>query len=86
MASELKRLQLQVAQAEAVARLQVVQTEINARTAEMRSWRCATGSATRLLKTDREVLRKMRHGDDEPVQAANAVKAAVADEWPCEDP
>ena len=35
VASELKRLQLQLAQAEAAARLQVVQTEMEARSAEM---------------------------------------------------
>jgi circadian clock protein KaiC len=66
VASELKRLQLQVAQAEAVARLQVVQTEINARSAEMSVLALATGSATRLLKSDQEVLRKLRHGDADP--------------------
>src|SRR5687768_3933699 len=61
VASELKRLQLQVAQAEAVARLQVVQTEIDARNAEISVLALATGSATRLLKSDQEVLRKLRH-------------------------
>jgi circadian clock protein KaiC len=74
VASELKRLQLQVAQAEAVARLQVVQTEINARTAEMSVLALATGSATRLLKSDQEVLRKLRHGDAEPVKPRTAIK------------
>ena len=65
VASELKRLQLQVAQAEAVARLQIVQTEIDARSAEMSVLALATGSASRLLKSDQEVLRKLRHGDTE---------------------
>jgi circadian clock protein KaiC len=76
VATELKRLQLQVAQAEAVARLQVVQTEINARTAEMSVLALATGSATRLLKSDQEVLRKLRHGDAEPAKTRIAVKVA----------
>jgi circadian clock protein KaiC len=62
-AAELKRLQLQLAQAEAAARLQVVQTEMEARSAEMALLAAATGSATRLLATDREVLRRMRHAD-----------------------
>ena len=74
VASDLKRLQLQVAQAEAVARLQVVQTEIDARSAEMSVLALATGSATRLLKSDQEVLRKLRHGDAEPVKPRVAVK------------
>ena len=74
VASDLKRLQLQVAQAEAVARLQVVQTEIDARNAEMSVLALATGSATRLLKSDQEVLRKLRHGDAEPVKPRVAVK------------
>jgi len=74
VASDLKRLQLQVAQAEAVARLQVVQTEIDARSAEMSVLALATGSATRLLKSDQEILRKLRHGDAEPVKARVAIK------------
>ncbi len=65
VASELKRLQLQVSQAEAVARLQVVQTEIDAREAEMSVLALATGSASKLEVVDREVLHRMRHGDDE---------------------
>jgi circadian clock protein KaiC len=76
VASELKRLQLQVAQAEAVARLQVVQTEINARNAEISVLALATGSATRLLKSDQEVLRKLRHGDADPIKPGTAVKAS----------
>ena len=65
VASDLKRLQLEVAQAEAVARLQVVQAEMNARSAEISVLALATQSATKLVATDREVLRKMRHGDNE---------------------
>jgi circadian clock protein KaiC len=63
--SELKRLQLQVAQAEAAARLQVVQTEMEARAAEINVLALATGKASKLLVTDRAVLRKMRHADAE---------------------
>jgi circadian clock protein KaiC len=69
VATVLKRLQLQVAQAEAEARLQVVQTEINARAAEMEVLTLATGSARSQRVTDHEVLRQMRHGDAVPVIA-----------------
>jgi circadian clock protein KaiC len=65
VAAELKRLQLQLAQAEAVARLRVVQTEMEARDAEIALLVDATGSASKLVKTDRAVLRKMRHADEE---------------------
>jgi circadian clock protein KaiC len=65
VATELKRLQLQLAQAEAVARLQVVQTEMDARNAEIAVLAQATGSAAKLLATDKAVLRTMRHADKE---------------------
>ncbi|MEX2283892.1 MAG: ATPase domain-containing protein, partial [Gemmatimonadota bacterium] len=65
VAAELKRLQLQTAQAEAAARLQVIQTEMEARSAEIDLLAHATGSASRLLATDQAVLRKMRHADEE---------------------
>jgi circadian clock protein KaiC len=65
VAGELKRLQLQLAQAEAAARLQVVQTEMEARSAEIAVLADATGSASELQKTDRAVLRKMRHADED---------------------
>ena len=65
VATELKRLQLQLAQAEAAARLQVVQTEMEARSAEIAVLAHATGSASKLLVTDQAVLRKMRHADEE---------------------
>jgi circadian clock protein KaiC len=65
VAGDLKRLQLQLAQAEAAARLQVVQTEIEARSAEIAVLADATGSASRLLRTDRATMRKMRHADEE---------------------
>ena len=75
VASELKRLQLQVAQAEAVARLQVVQTEIDARRAEMTVLALATGSATQLQASDRKMLRKLRHGDAETVKPKIVARA-----------
>jgi circadian clock protein KaiC len=65
VAADLKRLHLKLAQAEAAARLQVVKTEMEARSAEIDVLTLATGSATKLLATDRAVLRKMRHADDE---------------------
>jgi hypothetical protein len=54
-----------LAQAEAGARLQVVKTEMEARSAEMGVLALATGSESELRKTDRAVLRKMRHADEE---------------------
>jgi circadian clock protein KaiC len=63
VAAELKRLQLQLAQAEAEARLRVVQTEMEARRAEIALLVDATGSASKLVSTDRAVLRKLRHAD-----------------------
>jgi circadian clock protein KaiC len=65
VAAELDRLQLQLAQAEAAARLQVVQTEMEARSAEIAVLADATGSASTLVKTDHAVLRKMRHADED---------------------
>jgi circadian clock protein KaiC len=72
-ATEFKRLQLQLAQAEAAARLLVVQTEMKARSAEIAVLALATGSASKLLVTDREVLRKMRHADKELRRPRRAV-------------
>jgi circadian clock protein KaiC len=69
VAGVLKRLQLKLAQAEAAARLQVVQTEIEARSAEIAVLADATGSATDLLITDRATMRKMRHADEEDYPA-----------------
>jgi circadian clock protein KaiC len=66
-ATELKRLQLQLAQAEASARLQVIQTEMEARRAEIAVLADTTGSASLLLKSDQAMLRKMRHADEDVV-------------------
>jgi circadian clock protein KaiC len=65
VATDLKRLQLQLGQAEAAARLQVIQTEMDARSAEIAVLADATATASRLVVSDRAVLRKMRHADDE---------------------
>jgi circadian clock protein KaiC len=79
VAADLKRLQLQLAQAEAAARLQVVKTEMEARSAEIAVLAEATGSASKLLVTDRAVLRKMRHADAEvmtlPVRTGTKARA-----------
>jgi circadian clock protein KaiC len=77
VAAELKRLQLQLLQAEAVARLQVVQTEMEARSAEIALLADATGSASKLLKTDRAMLRKMRHADEERPPTRTGTSTAV---------
>ncbi|HXG71198.1 MAG TPA: circadian clock protein KaiC, partial [Gemmatimonadaceae bacterium] len=61
--AEFKRLQLHLAQAEAAARLQVIQTEMEARTAQMALLSAATGRAATVRKTDRATLRKLRHAD-----------------------
>jgi len=67
VATDLKRLQLRLAQAEATARLQVVQTEIEAREAELAVLDRATGSASQLFVADQSVLRRMRHADEDAV-------------------
>jgi circadian clock protein KaiC len=66
VAAEHKRLQLQLGQAEAAARLQVVKTEMEARSAEIAVLADATGSASTLLRTDQATLRKLRHADEDP--------------------
>jgi circadian clock protein KaiC len=64
-ATVLKQLQLKLAQAEAEARLQVIKTEMEARSAEIRLLALETGTDSDLVATDRAVLRRMRHADDE---------------------
>ncbi len=64
-ATDLKRLHLRLSQAEAAARLQVVQTEMEARDAEIDVLARATGSASKLVVTDRAMMRKLRHADAE---------------------
>jgi circadian clock protein KaiC len=75
VAADLKRVQLQLSQAEAAARLQVVQTEMEARSAEISVLAEATGSASKLLKTDRAMVRRMRHADDDVRVAARTGSA-----------
>jgi circadian clock protein KaiC len=65
VAADLKRLHLQLAQAEAAARLEVVRTEMEARSAEIAVLADATGSASALQRTDQATLRHMRHADKE---------------------
>ncbi len=64
-AISLKRLHLELAQADAAARLLVIQTEVKARAAEIDVLTSTTGEASALLATDRAVLRRMRHADDD---------------------
>ena len=72
--TEHKRLQLQLGQAEAAARLQVVRTEMEARDAEIAVLAAATGHAAKLRVTDRAALRKLRHADDEVPVATRAAR------------
>lgn len=65
VAAELKRVQLVLAQAEAAARLQVVQTEMDARRAEIDLLAAATGSDRSVKTTGRAMLLKLRHADDD---------------------
>ena len=64
-AIEHKRLQLTLAQAEAAARLQVVQKEMDARHAEIAVLADATGLESKDVRVDRAMLRKLRHADEE---------------------
>lgn len=66
-----KRVQLKLGQAEAAARLQIIQTEMEARAAELSVVDSAAGSASTLQKSDREMLRKLRHADDEVAVGAS---------------
>lgn len=67
-ALEVKRLHLQLSQAEAAARLEVIRTEMEARSAEIALLVRSSGSATDLEATDRLVLREMRHADEELIE------------------
>ncbi len=60
-----RRLTLQTEQAEAAARLLIVETEMTARDAEMAVLAHAAGRASTLQQTDRAMLRKLRHADAE---------------------
>ena len=67
VATEQRKVQLRLSQAEAAARLLVVQTEMEARAAEIKLLIEATGSEKALIHAERETLREMRHADDDPV-------------------
>jgi len=62
-----RSLQLKLSQAEAAARLLVVQTEMEARAAEIKLLKEATHTASAVRHSDRATLRRMRHADDEQV-------------------
>jgi circadian clock protein KaiC len=64
IATELRRLQLRLAQAEAVARLQVVQVEIESRRAEIALLEDATQVATEAVEADKAGRGERRHADD----------------------
>jgi circadian clock protein KaiC len=77
VSSELKRQYLQVAQAEAGARLQVIRTEMEARSAEIAVLADVTGSAYDVLRRDRLAVRQMRRADGEALAPRVAVKDDV---------
>jgi len=62
-ATELRRIQLELAQAEAEARLQVIQAEMEARRAELSVLVDASGTASKVRRADRAVLRGIRVAD-----------------------
>lgn len=64
-ASEIARVRLQSAQAEAAARLAAITAEMEVRRAEIALLDLEMASATELLATDRQALRKLRHADEE---------------------
>lgn len=64
-ASEIARVKLNSAQAEAAARLTVITTEIEVRKAELALLDLEKSSASKLFATDRLTLRKLRHADEE---------------------
>ncbi|MDX2121959.1 MAG: circadian clock protein KaiC [Gemmatimonadota bacterium] len=73
--SEIARVKLNSAQAEAAARLTVISTEMELRKAEMALLDLEMASASDVLATDRLALRKLRHADEEiPVPARNGGK------------
>jgi len=74
-ASEIARVKLNSAQAEAAARLGAVTTEMEVREAEIALLGLEAASAKDLLATDRLALRKLRHADEElPLAKSNGKK------------
>ena len=76
LAAELGRKKLEAAQSDAAARLEVLQAEMEARSAEMALLEVATGSASDLIASDRAVLRKMRYADDDVRRKARSPSRA----------
>ena len=64
-ASEIARVKLESAQAEAAARLKAISTEMEVREAEITLLSLEMSSAKDLVATDRLALRKLRHADEE---------------------
>lgn len=74
-ASEIARVKLNSAQAEATARLMVITTEMEVRKAEIALLDLEMASASKLLVTDRLALRKLRHADEDlPLPKRNGKK------------
>jgi circadian clock protein KaiC len=79
--SEIARVKLQSAQAEAEARLKAITTEMEVRNAEIALLDLEAASATDLLAADRLALRKLRHADAEvpsPQEAGTKRRGARA--------
>jgi circadian clock protein KaiC len=77
-ASEVARVKLNSAQAEAMARLTVITTEMEVRKAEIALLDLEMSSASELLATDRRMLRKLRHADEElPVPARKGTRVRL---------
>ena len=72
-AAEHRTLQLRLSQAEAAARLRVVQTEMEARAAEIKLL-IETSSQSALQHSDRATLRKMHYADDDATTGARRRK------------
>lgn len=73
--SEIARVKLNSAQAEAAARLMAITTEMEARKAEMALLDLELASASHVLASDRLALRKLRRADEElPVPKHNGKK------------
>ncbi len=65
LASDQRRLQLEIAQAEAVARIEVMKKEMDGRDAELARLLKTVGAAATLFDSDRAVLKKMRRADED---------------------
>lgn len=75
-ASEIMRVKLNSAQAEAAARLMVITTEMEVRKAEIALLDLERTSASDLLATDRVTLRRLRHADEDvPIPQRNGRKS-----------